>query len=124
MSQPVNTIVHPDFLLQNATGRDLFHRYAENMPIFDYHCHLPAEEIYKDRKFANLTQIWLAGDHYKWRLMRANGVQEDYITGNASDYEKFMKWAETIPAALRNPIYHWTHLELKFPFGCMDLLNP
>ena len=124
MSQPVNTIVHPDFLLQNATGRDLFHRYAENMPIFDYHCHLPAEEIYEDRKFANLTQIWLAGDHYKWRLMRANGVSEDYITGNASDYEKFMKWAETIPAALRNPIYHWTHLELKFPFGCMELLNP
>lgn len=124
MSTVQNSIVHPDFLLHSETARHLFHDIAEQLPIFDYHCHLSAEEIYRDKNFANLTQIWLNGDHYKWRLMRANGVDEKFITGDAKDEEKFMKWAETVPAMLRNPMYHWTHLELKYPFGCDQLLSP
>ncbi len=106
-----------DFLLQTETARRLYHDFAKNMPIFDYHCHLPVEEIATNKNFTNLTRIWLYGDHYKWRAMRANGVAEEYITGSASDKEKFQAWAATVPKTLRNPLYHWTHLELKNPFG-------
>jgi glucuronate isomerase len=114
-----------DFLLQTKTAKVLYHEYAEKMPIYDYHCHLPAELIAADHRFENLTQAWLAGDHYKWRAMRANGVPEKYITGTAGDYEKFEKWAQTVPCCLRNPLYHWTHLELKKPFGIRGkLLGP
>ena len=114
-----------DFLLQTKTARRLYHEHAAKMPIYDYHCHLPAELIAADHQFDNLTQPWLYGDHYKWRAMRANGIAEKYITGDASDYEKFEKWAQTVPACLRNPLYHWTHLELKEPFGVKDkLLGP
>lgn len=114
-----------DFLLATKTARTLYHEYAETMPIYDYHCHLPAEKIAADHRFDNLTQIWLYGDHYKWRAMRANGIEENYITGDADDYEKFEKWAQTIVFMLRNPLYHWTHLELKNHFGIKDkLLGP
>ena len=114
-----------DFLLQTAAARRLYHDYAEAMPIFDYHCHLPVEDISADRIFPNLTRIWLNGDHYKWRAMRANGIQERFITGAADDWEKFAAWAATVPKTLRNPLYHWTHLELKRYFGVTDrLLNP
>jgi glucuronate isomerase len=113
-----------DFLLQTETARFLYHEHAEKMPIYDYHCHLRADQIAADHQFDNLTQIWLYGDHYKWRAMRANGIAEKYITGNSSDYEKFEKWAETVPYTIRNPLYHWTHLELKNLFGIKDkLLN-
>ncbi len=111
-----------DFLLQTQTARTLYHDFAEQMPIYDYHCHLPAEQIAHDRRFTNITQAWLYGDHYKWRAMRANGVDERFITGQAEDYEKFEKWAETVPYTLRNPLYHWTHLELKRYFGINDKL--
>jgi len=114
-----------DFLLQTETARILYHEHAEKMPIYDYHCHLCADQIAADHQFDNLTQIWLYGDHYKWRAMRANGIAEKYITGDAGNYEKFEKWAETVPYTIRNPLYHWTHLELKNPFGIKDkLLNP
>ena len=114
-----------DFLLQTKTAKILYHEHAEKMPIYDYHCHLPADQIAADHQFENLTQIWLYGDHYKWRAMRANGIPEKYITGNASDYEKFEKWARTVPYTLCNPLYHWTHLELKRYFGHgRKLLNP
>lgn len=106
-----------DFLLSNEPARVLYHDYAKDMPIFDYHCHLPPKDIAENRQFANLTQIWLGGDHYKWRAMRTNGVSEKYITGDASDEEKFMEWAKTVPYTVRNPLFHWTHLELKRPFG-------
>lgn len=116
--------MHDDFLLLNETARRLYHDHAATMPIYDYHCHLSAQQIAEDRQFDNLTQIWLAGDHYKWRAMRTNGVAEQYCTGDASDWEKFAAWAATVPACLRNPLYHWTHLELKKPFGITDkLLN-
>ena len=114
-----------DFLLQSKTARTLYHEHAAKMPIYDYHCHLPAEKIAADARFDNLTQAWLAGDHYKWRAMRANGIAEKYITGKASDYEKFEKWAQTVPYCLGNPLYHWTHLELKNPFDIKNkLLGP
>lgn len=113
-----------DFLLHNKTAVELYHDYAKAQPIIDYHCHLPPQEIAENKKFANLTQIWLYGDHYKWRAMRSNGVEERYCTGNASDWEKFLAWAGTVPKTLRNPLYHWTHMELKRPFGISDkLLN-
>ncbi|MHC4283559.1 MAG: glucuronate isomerase, partial [Planctomycetota bacterium] len=113
-----------DFLLETKTAKALYHEHAEKMPIYDYHCHLPANQIATDHRFGNLTQIWLYGDHYKWRAMRANGIPEKYITGDASDYEKFEKWAQTVPYTLRNPLYHWTHLELKRYFDIGDkLLN-
>lgn len=112
-----------DFLLQTDTARTLYHDYAAGMPIIDYHNHLPPEQIAGDLRFANLTQIWLKGDHYKWRAMRANGVDERYITGGADDFQKFLKWAETVPFTMRNPLYHWTHLELRNPFGITQLLN-
>lgn len=111
-----------DFLLETETARVLYHDYARDQPIFDYHCHLPVEEIAQNRNFANLTQMWLNGDHYKWRAMRANGVNEELITGRASDEDKFHAWAATVPKTLRNPLYHWTHMELKTPFGIDDLL--
>lgn len=114
-----------DFLLYSETARILYHEYAKDMPIFDYHCHLSPAEIAQNTQFRNLTHIWLAGDHYKWRAMRTNGVKEYYITGEASDWEKFQVWAETVPDTIRNPLYHWTHLELKHPFGITDkLLSP
>jgi len=113
-----------DFLLNGKTARRLYHDYAAGMPIIDYHCHLPPDEIANDIHFKNLTHAWLYGDHYKWRAMRANGVNEEFITGKASDEEKFMKWAETVPYTLRNPLYHWTHLELRRYFGIDKLLSP
>lgn len=117
--------VHDDFLLTSEPARRLFHDYAEAMPIIDYHCHLPVREIAEDRRFENITQIWLAGDHYKWRAMRAAGIGEEYITGDAPDHDKFLRWAETAPQTLRNPLYHWTALELRRPFGITDkLLSP
>jgi len=113
-----------DFLLQNEVARELYHNHAAKMPIFDYHCHINPKEIAEDKQFRNMTEIWLYGDHYKWRGMRTNGVAERYCTGDASDWEKFEKWAETVPHTLRNPLYHWTHLELKRFFGIEKLLNP
>jgi len=116
--------ISADFLLHNKAAVVLYHDYAKAQPIIDYHCHLPPKEIAEDRTFDNLTQIWLHGDHYKWRAMRTNGVNERFITGEASDWEKFLAWAGTVPKTLRNPLYHWTHMELKRPFGISDrLLN-
>ncbi|MFV9568895.1 glucuronate isomerase, partial [Thermoanaerobacter mathranii] len=112
-----------NFLLTNDTAVTLYHQYARNMPIYDFHCHLSPKEIYENKRFKNITEIWLYGDHYKWRLMRANGIDEKYITGNADDYNKFMAYAKTIPMAIGNPVYHWTHLELQRYFGIYDLLN-
>ena len=113
-----------DFLLETNTAKTLYHNFAAKLPIIDYHCHLPPNQIADDSNFKNLTQIWLYGDHYKWRAMRANGIPEKYITGDASDYEKFEKWAETVPYTLRNPLYHWTHLELQRYFDVYDILSP
>lgn len=116
--------IHNDFLLGNKTGQKLYHEVAADLPIIDYHNHLPPDEITADKQFSNLTEIWLAGDHYKWRAMRTCGVDERLITGNASDKEKFLAWAETVPKTLKNPLYHWTHMELANPFGITDrLLN-
>ncbi len=112
-----------NFLLSNATSRQLYHEFARKMPIIDYHNHLPPDEIAEDKNFENITRVWLNGDHYKWRAMRTNGVPEEYITGNKSDWEKFQKWAETVPYTMRNPLYHWTHLELQRYFGINDILN-
>ena len=122
----VNDIfITENFLLQNDKAVELYHGYARDMPIVDYHCHLSPKLIAEDHKFQNLTQAWLYGDHYKWRAMRAAGVEEQYCTGDATDWEKFQKWAETVPQTLRNPLYHWTHLELKRPLGISDrLLGP
>ena len=113
-----------NFLLQTRTAQRLYHDHAKALPIIDYHCHLPPEDIAADRKFQNLTRIWLEGDHYKWRAMRTNGIPERYCTGDASDWEKFEKWAQTVPYTMRNPLYHWTHLELKNPFGIHKILKP
>ncbi len=112
-----------NFLLQSKTAQELYHTYAKHQPIIDYHCHLPQSQIASDHQFENLTQIWLNGDHYKWRAMRTNGVDEAYITGEKSDYEKFEQWAKTVPYTLRNPLYHWTHLELQRYFGVYEVLN-
>lgn len=106
-----------DFLLTTETAKNLYHNYAEKLPIIDYHCHLSPQEIYEDVRYENITQVWLGADHYKWRQMRSNGVEEKYITGDASDREKFQKWAETLEKAIGNPLYHWSHLELKKYFG-------
>ncbi|GMA98729.1 glucuronate isomerase [Pelosinus sp. IPA-1] len=113
-----------DFLLTNKTAEKLYHDYAKDMPIFDYHCHLNPKEIKDNKRYRNITEIWLGGDHYKWRAMRSNGVDEKYITGAAPDKEKFIKWAETMPKCIGNPLYHWTHLELKRFFGINELLSP
>lgn len=111
------------FLLSTETAQKLYHDYAAKMPIVDYHCHINPKEIAEDRKFENITQVWLGGDHYKWRLMRSNGVDEYYITGDAPDKEKFLKWAETLEKAIGNPLYHWSHLELQRYFGYTGVLN-
>lgn len=113
-----------DFLLQTDVAKELYHNHAAKMPIFDYHCHINPQEIAEDKEYDNITQLWLYGDHYKWRGMRTNGVDEKYCTGNASDWEKFEKWAETVPHTLRNPLFHWTHLELKKFFGIDKVLSP
>ncbi len=114
-----------DFLLQSETARRLYHEYAEKMPIYDYHCHIPPREIAENEQFKTITQVWLGGDHYKWRAMRACGVDERFITGDAGDYEKFAAWAKTVPFTVCNPLYHWTHMELKNPFGVAGkLLSP
>jgi len=120
-----DAFITENFLLQNDRAVALYHGFARDLPIIDYHCHLPPEQIAADARFENLTQVWLYGDHYKWRAMRAAGVPERFCTGDASDRDKFQKWAETVPQTLRNPLYHWTHLELKRPLGISDrLLNP
>lgn len=114
-----------NFLLETSTAQDLFHNHAAKMPIIDYHCHLIPEMVANDHKFKSITELWLGGDHYKWRAMRTNGVDEKYCTGTeTSDWEKFEKWAETVPYTFRNPLYHWTHLELKTAFGIDKLLSP
>ena len=112
-----------DFLLNNETARYLYHNHAKNMPIFDYHCHLIPSEIAQDKRYENITEIWLYGDHYKWRAMRSFGIDEEYITGNKSDFEKFKAFAKTMPYLIGNPIYHWSHLELKNYFGIEETLN-
>ncbi|MGN0205296.1 MAG: glucuronate isomerase [Coprococcus sp.] len=112
-----------DFLLETETARKLYHEYAAKMPILDYHCHISPQEIAEDRKFDNITRVWLGGDHYKWRQMRSNGVEEKYITGDAPDREKFQKWAGTLEKAIGNPLYHWSHLELQRYFGYTGALN-
>ncbi len=116
--------IHDDFMLGNDYARELYHESAEKMPIIDYHCHLVPQMIAENYQFRDLTEVWLGGDHYKWRAMRGNGVAEEYITGKRSSYEKFEKWAETVPYTMRNPLYHWTHLELARVFDIYDLLNP
>ncbi len=116
--------IHKNFLLGNKTGKKLYHKYSENQPIVDFHCHLSPAMIAGDRQFANLTQAWMEGDHYKWRAMRTNGIHEKFCTGNATDIEKFKKWAETVPATAGNPLYHWTHLELTRYFNITELLSP
>ncbi len=113
-----------NFLLSNLTAEHLYHDVAANLPIIDYHCHVNPKEIYENRRFDNLFQIWLAGDHYKWRVMRSNGVDEYYITGDAPEKEKFLKFAEALPKAIGNPMYHWCHLELKTYFGYDGILSP
>jgi glucuronate isomerase len=117
------SFIHDDFLLETKAARRLFHKYAAHQPIIDYHCHLPPKDVADDRRFRNLFEIWLEGDHYKWRAMRASGVAERFCTGEAEPYDKFLAWARTVPQCLRNPLYHWTHLELKRYFGIDDLLN-
>ena len=114
-----------NFVLENSTAELLYHQFAKDLPIIDYHCHLDPKMIAQDYQFDNLGEIWLAGDHYKWRALRANGIDEQYITGkHTSDWDKFQKWAETVPYTMRNPLYHWTHLELKTAFGIEKILNP
>lgn len=119
----MKTFLTEDFLLRNETARRLYHEYAKDQPIYDYHCHLPPQDIASNRRFENLYDLWLAGDHYKWRAMRSNGVDEKHCTGEAEPYEKFLALARTVPNTLRNPLYHWTHLELKRYFGIDDLLD-
>jgi glucuronate isomerase len=120
----MKSFIHKNFLLDNDTAINLYHNYSENQPIIDFHCHLSPEMIDEDRQFENLTKAWLAGDHYKWRAMRSNGISEEYCSGSAPDNEKFLKWAETVPATVGNPLYHWTHLELARYFNITELLNP
>jgi glucuronate isomerase len=112
-----------DFLLDTETGKRLYYDHAAALPIIDYHCHLPPQQIAENHRFENLTDIWLKGDHYKWRAMRINGIDESYITGEKNDWEKFLKWSETVPYTLRNPLYHWTHLELQRYFGVDKILH-
>jgi glucuronate isomerase len=114
---PARRFLDDDFLLDTKTAGDLYHGFARGQPIYDYHCHLSPDEVADNHRFRSLTEVWLAGDHYKWRAMRADGVPERYATGDASDWEKFEVWARTVPHTLRNPLYHWTHMELAFPFG-------
>ena len=117
--------IHEDFMLTGPTARELYHAHAEQQPIIDYHCHLSPQEVAEDIHFKSITELWLGGDHYKWRAMRANGIPEEYVTGRShSAWEVFEKWAETVPYAMRNPLYHWTHLELKRVFGIDKILSP
>ncbi len=118
------SFIHADFLLHTDAARDLYHHFAEGEPIYDYHCHLPPQLILDNHQFADLAEIWLGGDHYKWRAMRANGVQERFCTGDAKPREKFDAWCATVPNTLRNPLYHWSHLELARYFGITDTINP
>ena len=118
-----NSFIHDDFLLQNKFAKELYHNYVKHLPIIDYHCHISPGDIANDKIFENLTQIWIYGDHYKWRAMRTLGIDEKYITGNGSDLEKFKHWAKSVPFTMRNPLYHWTHLELKRYFDIDELLN-
>ena len=111
-------------MLTNEVAKKLYHESAEHLPIIDYHCHLDPKQIAENYPFRNLAEIWLGGDHYKWRAMRGNGVPEEFITGGRSDYEKFEKWAETVPYTMRNPLYHWTHLELSRIFGIDKIGKP
>ncbi|MBK5270307.1 MAG: glucuronate isomerase [Bacteroidia bacterium] len=120
----MNQFMDENFLLKTKTAQRLYHDFAKEMPIIDYHCHLPPQQISEDIQFENISHAWLHGDHYKWRAMRTNGVDESYCTGTKSDWEKFKKWAETVPYTLRNPLYHWTHLELRRYFDIQDMLNP
>ncbi|SET16032.1 glucuronate isomerase [Salinibacillus kushneri] len=119
----MKTFMDDNFLLETETAKTLYHDYIKHMPIFDYHCHLTAKEIAEDKRFSNITEMWLGGDHYKWRMLRAKGISEDFITGNKSDKEKFIKWAETVPHLIGNPLFHWTYLELRRCFGITDILN-
>ncbi|PCJ93367.1 MAG: glucuronate isomerase [Flavobacteriaceae bacterium] len=120
----MKSFIKPDFLLENKYAEELYFDYASKMPIIDYHCHLSPKDIANDRVFNNLTEVWINGDHYKWRAMRTIGVDENYITGDAPDEEKFQQWAKTVPYTMRNPLYHWTHLELERYYGIKELLNP
>src|SRR5262249_51709614 len=122
-SSQTMSFIHDEFLLTTRTARRLYHQFAESEPILDYHSHLPPHEIAENRQFKRLFEVWVEGDHYKWRAMRANGVAERYVTGDADPYEKFQAWAATVPHTLRNPLYHWTHLELKRYFGIDEFLN-
>lgn len=122
MTMNANAFITDDFLLETEYARELYDNFVRPLPIVDFHCHLPPEQIASDYHFKNMTEIWLKGDHYKWRLMRSNGIAEEFCTGDADDWEKFEKWAETVPFLLRNPAYHWTHLELRKPFGISDRL--
>lgn len=115
--------IHDDFLLTTEPARRLYHEHAERMPIFDYHCHLSPAEIYENKQFSDIGEAWLAGDHYKWRVLRANAVPEEYVTGNASYRDKFDRFAAIMPCLIGNPIYHWSHLELKRFFGIDELLS-
>ncbi|PKK86945.1 MAG: glucuronate isomerase, partial [Tenericutes bacterium HGW-Tenericutes-8] len=115
--------IHDDFLLPNSIAKSLYEKYAKDLPIIDYHCHLDPKAIYEDKKYNNLYEVWLEADHYKWRLMRAFGVTEDFITGNQPDELKFMKWAEVVPELIGNPLYHWTHFELSRYFNVNELLS-
>jgi glucuronate isomerase len=119
----MKSFMDENFLLNNETAVKLFHDYAKDMPIIDYHCHLSPKEIFENKSFRNITDAWLGGDHYKWRVMRALGVEEELITGNASDYDKFLAWAEAVPLLIGNPLYNWTHLELQRYFGINEILN-
>lgn len=119
----MNKLIHDDFLLDNKYAQELYHTYAANMPIIDYHCHLTPNDIANNTQFNNISQVWIYGDHYKWRAMRTLGVKENYITGNASDLDKFKQWGKTVPYTMRNPLYHWTHLELARYFNVYDLLK-
>jgi glucuronate isomerase len=116
--------IHDDFLLETETARELYHGTAKDLPIVDYHCHLSPDLMAADHRFRSITEIWLEGDHYKWRAMRANGVAERFCSGDATDWEKFEAWARTVPETLGNPLYHWTHMELRRPFGIEALLSP
>jgi len=120
----MKTFLDDNFLLNSETAETLYYDYARDMPIIDYHCHLSSKEIAENKKYSNITEIWIGGDHYKWKAMRINGIEEKYITGDASDKEKFLKWAETMPFCLGNPLYHWTHLELRRYFRIETLLSP
>lgn len=120
----MGTFLTENFMLQSEAAQSLYHNHAKKLPIIDYHCHLSPKDIASDRQFKNLTEIWLEGDHYKWRALRINGVDEEYVTGKADDFQKFSKWAETVPYTMRNPLYHWTHMELLRPFGINKVLKP